>query len=271
MKTSKMFSNWSEVTGRERNEIVFERLNKMYGAYEIRTNYNTTLLKAFLGSGLLVLLISISLLFSASPGKIIIHFPATNDTTSIYIPKPPGPDDPPKPQNRPVHSNASGIFKPVDKDDSVPKKDTIQFLASNTMISADKSDDSTGTNTGTPVSTGGKNKINFPIDTVVNIAEVQPEFPGGDEELFRFLKNHTHIPESIIEIGRVSEKVGIVFIINKDGSITGTSLLHGGSKLTPLNNEALRVVNQMPKWKPGMQNGNAVMVRMILPIRFEVK
>jgi protein TonB len=64
--------------------------------------------------------------------------------------------------------------------------------------------------------------------------------------------------------------VGISFVIGKDGSVTDINL-YRGTIYSQLNNEAMRVITKMPKWEPGRQNGKPVKVRMILPIRFELK
>lgn len=161
--------------------------------------------------------------------------------------------------------------EPVVTDDSEKDEPKITVVNPNNNPVKGNSND---TASGDPlfISTGGGEKIlGLPPDTVLDFVQERPEFPGGDAGLLRFLQSNTHIPEPIKEIGRISEKVGVVFVVNKDGSVTSASIIQGGSKFTELNKEALRVINKMPKWEPGRQNGNAVKVRMILPIRFEVK
>src|SRR5438045_3331956 len=76
MKKAQLFSqSWSEVTSGERNEIVFERLNKTYGAYEIRTNYDNTLVKAFVGTVSLIALLSAVYFIARTIPDIILPVP----------------------------------------------------------------------------------------------------------------------------------------------------------------------------------------------------
>src|ERR1051326_4443680 len=115
MHTHNFFSSpWSEVTGNERNEIVFERLNKTYGAYEIRTNYDNTLLKAFSATGLLIVLLSAVYFIARVIPESVVKVP---DTGIVHITKPPI-DNPvmPKQIEQPkinTSSAASNDYKPV--------------------------------------------------------------------------------------------------------------------------------------------------------------
>lgn len=274
MKTkTKLFSDWSEVTSGERNEIVFERLNKTYGAYEIRTNYENTLLKAFSATTLFIVLLSLLLFisgyFNAAEIKIDIPIDNTELRSVLEKEKINIPDEPKIKIASSPKTNQN--TEPEVKDDS--EKDEQRIIPPNTNNSSSNGNqkDSLGTDPPFIPTGGGEKVLGLPLDTILDFVQEKPEFPGGDEGLFRFLQSNTHIPEPIKEIGRVSEKVGVVFIVDKEGSVTSASIIQGGSKFAELNKEALRVVNKMPKWEPGRQNGNAVKVRMILPIRFEVK
>jgi protein TonB len=102
-------------------------------------------------------------------------------------------------------------------------------------------------------------------DEVYQIVEEMPEFPGGHEKLMSYLKENTKYPEEAKDLG-IQGKVYVRFTVNKDGSISDVKVVRGVHQL--LDQEAIRVVKSMPKWKPGRQNGQTVRVQMHLPIKF---
>jgi periplasmic protein TonB len=97
------------------------------------------------------------------------------------------------------------------------------------------------------------------------IIEDKPEFPGGDAALLNFLGKNTKYPEMAVEAG-IKGTVYVSFVIEKDGSVAGVSVMRPVDKL--LDDEALRVVKSMPKWKPGKQRGKPVRVSYHVPIKF---
>ena len=97
----------------------------------------------------------------------------------------------------------------------------------------------------------------------------QPEYPGGDGELFSFLRKNINYPIKERDNG-IQGKVFITFIIDKDGSVTDVALYKGLIGGPGCDKEAMRVIKMMPKWQPGMQNGKTVKVRYILPIMFKL-
>ena len=105
-------------------------------------------------------------------------------------------------------------------------------------------------------------------DTVYDLVEVQPEFPGGIEALYKYLAENINYPEQAKAEG-VQGRVFVRFVIEADGSITNAQVLRGIGG--GCDEEALRVVNAMPKWKPGMQDGKPVRVQYNLPIIFKLQ
>lgn len=94
-----------------------------------------------------------------------------------------------------------------------------------------------------------------------------PSYPGGDEALYAFLGKNIQYPDLARETG-ITGTVVVKFVVEKDGSITRASILReiGGG----CGKEALRVVNSMPKWKPGKQSGKPVRTEFTLPVQFEL-
>ncbi len=95
--------------------------------------------------------------------------------------------------------------------------------------------------------------------------EMFPQFPGGHIALFEYLSKNIKFPKSK-ENEDVKVRVVTTFTVEKDGSITHAKIVR--SQGEAFDNEALRVINGMPKWIPGMQNGKAVSVKYLLPITF---
>lgn len=97
------------------------------------------------------------------------------------------------------------------------------------------------------------------------IPETFPQFPGGHIALLEYLSKNIKFPKSK-ENEDVKVRVVTTFTVEKDGSITDAKIVR--SQGEAFDNEALRVINGMPKWIPGMQNGKAVSVKYTLPITF---
>ncbi len=104
-----------------------------------------------------------------------------------------------------------------------------------------------------------------PIFTVV---EQMPEFPGGMTELLKYLAKAIRYPVIAQENG-VQGRVVCSFVVNRDGSIVDAEVLRGVDP--SLDQEALRVISTMPKWKPGMQRGKPVRVKYTVPVTFRLQ
>ncbi len=106
-----------------------------------------------------------------------------------------------------------------------------------------------------------------PKKVIVENVEVAPAFPGGDEELFMWLARNIRYPEVAIK-NNVQGRVFVRFVINEDGSVSDAEIVRGVSK--ELNAEALRVVGELPKFKPGTVKGKPTACRFTLPIMFRL-
>lgn len=103
---------------------------------------------------------------------------------------------------------------------------------------------------------------------VFQIVEELPEFPGGHEAMNVFIASNIRYPKVAAENG-IQGRVFVSFVIDTDGSVTDAKIARGVDPL--LDNEALRVVNSMPKWKPGKQRGIDVKVSYTLPVSFSLE
>jgi len=100
------------------------------------------------------------------------------------------------------------------------------------------------------------------------IVEIMPEFPGGEMALRKFIATSVKYPIEAQENG-IQGKVYITFVVNKEGKVTDAKVVRGVDP--SLDKEALRVVNNLPIWKPGKQDGNKVNVNYTVPISFVLK
>ena len=103
---------------------------------------------------------------------------------------------------------------------------------------------------------------------VFDIVEEMPSFPGGMGALNKYLHDNVHYPVVAQENG-VQGRVTVQFVVNRDGSIVDAQVVRGVDPY--LDKEALRVINSMPKWKPGMQRGKPVRVRYTVPVNFRLQ
>ncbi|MGE5427275.1 MAG: TonB family protein [Methylococcaceae bacterium] len=99
------------------------------------------------------------------------------------------------------------------------------------------------------------------------VVEQMPEFPGGSEALKTYIATNVKYPD-IALAGGVEGQVIVSFLVDKTGNISKANIKRGVE--TSLDKEALRVVNSMPKWNPGKQNGENVTVTLELPINFKL-
>ena len=108
------------------------------------------------------------------------------------------------------------------------------------------------------------------IDTtkVFDVVEQMPQFPGGNEALMQFLSSNIKYPKDAMD-AKVQGRVVASFVVEKDGSVTDVKVLK--SVIPSLDQEAIRVINAMPKWVPGMQKGKAVRVKYTIPITFRLQ
>lgn len=105
-------------------------------------------------------------------------------------------------------------------------------------------------------------------DEVFKVVEVDPEFPGGEEALYKYLAENIKYPV-MAKNNKVEGRVYITFVIDKDGTVSDAKVLRSVNE--ELDAEALRVINAMPKWKPGMQRGVPVRVQYNIPISFKLQ
>jgi|GEM_PF-1120815 len=101
---------------------------------------------------------------------------------------------------------------------------------------------------------------------VFTVVEVMPEYPNGKEEIFKFINDNIKYPQEAFD-KKWEGKAFINFIVNENGNIVEPKV-EKSSGYEVLDDEAIRVIKLMPKWKPGMQNNKNVQVQLLLPFNF---
>ncbi len=104
-------------------------------------------------------------------------------------------------------------------------------------------------------------------DKVFDMVETPPQFVGGDVALYEYLSKSIQYP-AVAHENNIQGRVIVQFIVDEKGKVINPKIIRGVDP--SLDSEALRVVNAMPVWKPGLQKGKAVKVRYTLPINFNL-
>ena len=105
-------------------------------------------------------------------------------------------------------------------------------------------------------------------DSIYEVVEVDPEFPGGIESLYKYLAENIKYPEQAKKDG-IEGRVFVRFVVEPNGTVSNTEVLRGIGG--GCDEEALRVVGSMPRWTPGTVGGKAVRVHFNLPIVFKLQ
>ena len=103
---------------------------------------------------------------------------------------------------------------------------------------------------------------------IFKIVEEMPSYPGGEAKLMEFVAKNIKYPQIARETG-IQGRVFVNFVVEPDGSVSNVSVLRGIGG--GCDEEAMRVVKSMPKWKPGKQRGKAVRVQYMLPVNFRLQ
>ena len=136
------------------------------------------------------------------------------------------------------------------------------LLASNiSCVSTEKNEEALSS---TPEETRA---VKVPEGEIYQVVEEMPDFPGGMAECMKFLGKNIKYPTIAQENG-IQGRVIVQMVITKEGDVAEAKVVRG---VDPnLDAEALRVINSMPKWKPGKQNGEAVNVKYTIPVMFRL-
>ena len=106
-------------------------------------------------------------------------------------------------------------------------------------------------------------------EQIFDVAEENPEFPGGTKALAKYFADNIKYPR-VSRDNNSQGKTYVKFTVNSDGSIQDVEVIRSAGDIY-LDKEAIRVVELMPKWKPGRQSGKPVRVKFVLPVNFRLQ
>lgn len=167
------------------------------------------------------------------------------------------PENTPPPPPPPPAPAVTEMLNVVDDDVELEQQDIIS-----------SEDDASAAQTETFVAPVVEEEEEESAQQIFTVVEKQPEFPGGTAELFKYLSKAIKYPVIAQENG-IQGRVVCSFVVNRDGSIVDIQVMRGVDP--SLDKEAVRVISEMPKWKPGEQRGKPVRVRFILPVQFRLQ
>ena len=102
------------------------------------------------------------------------------------------------------------------------------------------------------------------------VSEIPPQFPGGNENLYKFLRDNIVYPNDELQ-KNITGKVYVKFAITENGDVEDAKIMRGIESAPEFGEEVLRVINKMPKWKPGKMSGIPIKFYYNLPIEFSPK
>lgn len=269
-------SDWENVVDADRNNLVFESRNKAYGAYVIRREYDRAVMYSFFIAASFAILISLvpvianHLKGDASDVTVIPDTPF--DLIEITMPEKSEVVKPAIPQSEEKVVSLEKVIKftvPVAVDDKL----ITETIPCDTETSTGKSNndpkDQTEMRITEPKHSSGGNLLGDDRSEVFILVEQMPEFPGGFEALSKYIQQNVRYPEFERSNG-IEGVVYVSFVINAHGFVKEIETLKGVKGGQGLVAEAKRVIESMPRWQPGRNNGHPVNVRMNLPIAFQL-
>ena len=262
-------------------DIVFESKNKAYGAYEMRQSSSKRHLVALMIIVVFAVLIAVlPALVATVEGVIkkptsgplegtieVINDPLAEEMEKLEQLRQEPPPPPLKPTMQfiaPVMANAEDI------DDENVLKDQETLQKSEIQISVF---DEIGVDTEEAVDRADleRDRLLAEADDKIYVGvEEQPQFPGGERELLKYVRDNLRYP-TISQENNIQGTVVVRFVVNKKGEVSGVEILQNRGADAACEKEAIRVVQSMPKWIAGKQNGVPVNVYFTLPIVYRLQ
>lgn len=279
-----------DLSSKEWTDIIFEGRNKDYGAYELRSTsvarHNKSVLYTLLGAALIV---GLALSFVAVQ-NFIAERSITDAGEQEEVLVEMATDEPeqepeqqkleqPEPEKLPeeVLNSVKVTELKIVEDEKVKKEDEIkaQDELKETTTAFGSSDNDKGTDDRNITETKKEEVIvekkeekKEEPEKIFTSVEQNPEFPGGQAALLKYLNSHIQYPPQAAENGKEG-KVVVQFVVEKDGHVGEVKVVRSVDK--DLDREAVRVCKSLPKFTPGRQNSQPVRVWFTLPVTFKLQ
>ncbi len=265
-------------------DIIFEGRNKAYGAYFLRKEYEKHIKKAMIyGAIALVLAVAAPMIAKVigdalpKPQLQSVDVELTNVLEAEKPKDEPPPPPPPKKEEPPPPPKATVKYVAPEpkRDDEVKKEDPpippkpdSPAISTTTQKGEDKPDPGPPPPPPPPPGGDDEGKGKVAPDEIFTVVEEAPSFGDGtrDAPLKYFMSNIKY--PAIARENNIQGRVVLTFVVETDGSVSAPKLLKdvGGG----CGEEALRVLKEMPKWKPGKQRNKPVRVQYTLPVSFKL-
>jgi len=261
-------------------DIIFEGRNKEYGAYELRKTYNKRLVKAIIGTAIVILLLFIgyfvSNLNSGGPKKaLVVQDVQLEDIKEEKKNEPP---PPPPPKIEPPKVEMAKFTPPkIVKDNEVKEeeKPPEQEKLEDTKIGAVNQEGVKDEGITAPPVDAGKGVVEAPkkdeedYDKTFTKVEIESEYPGGAAAWLRYLNKNFRYPDDAVN-NEIQGTVVVQFIVDKEGNVSDVAAISGPEN-GGLREEAVRVIKKSGKWTPAVQNGRQVKSYKKQPIVFKLE
>ena len=247
----------------EFDEIIFENRNRKYGAFDLRRKYKSVTSFSIITGVIISTSVVLAVAFT-SPTDV-----NARDKAELYILI--------EPENL---IEPEKIVEPELKKPEIPEavpryvapKVVDEDIQVTEMMTAGEATETIHNGEATETVDTIKYETDV-IDAVVEdepviIVEEEPVFPGGPQELLRYVARNVNYPQDALE-NNIQGRVFVKFAVWSDGSIRRIEVTK--SIFPSLDQEAMRVISTLPKWTPGRQNGKAVSVWFSMPVTFQIK
>lgn len=270
-----------DLTSKDWCELIFKDRNKEYGAYDMRLDtpkrHNLATLIVIV---VVILVITLPMLIKfitpEKENKIVVNevttlakLPEAEIKRNEELQPMMKPTTPPPPLKSTIKFTAPVIKKDeeVGEEDEIKSQDELAARGNVAISIADvKGNDEID----------GQDIADFKDfvapeveeEEVYIIVEQMPGFPGGEEALLKYISDLIEYPTMAVERG-IEGRVTVRFVVNKDGYVQDVTVIRGVHEL--LDKEAVRVIQSLPRWNPGKQNGVAVAVYYNVPVNFTLQ
>jgi protein TonB len=262
--------SWQAITSKQRNDAVFENRNKLYGAYEIRRNYDKRLvaimLFMFVGFGALWGATSLFNKEIQTEKPRVVQIDPTADPfdqkeeekveEEVVEEEKPAVETPPE-----QTLEQQTEFRVPEISDTVHSE--ITYVSGETGNTGSTTITGSGSGFGNPIGpTGNGGDGVLPSKPeIIDIPDLDPEFPGGLNAMRRYIADN-------IDINSIegSAKVYLKFVVDEKGDITRVSVTKTSKECPSCEAAAIKVVKGMPKWRPAIHQGENVKSYFRLPI-----
>ena len=263
--------NSQEILNAHFLDILFENKNKNYGAYPLRRFYNNRLATALAISitGVLFICLLIQLpdkqtAISDTTGKGLVEI-----TPIDFTPPPAEKQSIPPSQSKQIatrqHTTIDIVSDNMAPAMTVPELSQLDDVQ---IASITQAGDLSSNQIPLVSNSGNDNTIEVVTahaEKKFDPVERQPEFPGGQQAWIAFLNKHLRAPD---ELNAGERKTTLVrFLVSETGSITSFEILQSAG--SAFDNEVIRVLKKMPKWKPAIQNGHSTAIMFTQPVTFQ--